>query len=177
MEGEGDTYCNRKKCHISCPLCETTMQACSLATHYRAKHPTIPIPCPTDPAFSQDPRPATYLILEHDKHATILCPVTDCRVHVHGGWYAIHCHFYFCHHTLEVNVVEEGYLSGCNQCGFQCALPHEGHQHSQLCLKGQQRCLRHATTQDIIITWDFAPNFKSGDTTLDIVPSFKYLGC
>jgi len=77
---------------------------------------------------------------------------------------------------MEVNVINEGYLPGCTKFGFQCALTHDGHQCSQLCLKGQQHCLQHSTTQDIILAHDFAPDFRAGDTTLDLVPSFKYLG-
>jgi len=34
MEGEGDTYQECKCCHISCPICEITLQACSLPGHY-----------------------------------------------------------------------------------------------------------------------------------------------
>jgi len=176
MEGEGDSYRDRKKYRISCPICDTEMQARSLHTHYRAKHPTIPIPRPNDPPAEGDHCPTTYLIMEPNKHATIQCPVNNCTALVRGGWYAIRRHFYFRHHCDQVNVIEEGHLPGCHKCGFQCKLPHESHQQSELCLRGQQRRLRRATTQDIIVARDFAPEFTAGETTLDVVPAFKYLG-
>ncbi len=44
MNGTGETYQERKQARISCPLCETAMQARSLTTHFRTKHPTILIP-------------------------------------------------------------------------------------------------------------------------------------
>jgi len=66
MEGEGDTYRDCKRCCIQCPLCDVVIQARSLPTHYRAKHPSAPIPRPTDPAAGHDPHSTTYLILEND---------------------------------------------------------------------------------------------------------------
>jgi len=54
--------------------------------------------------------------------------------------------------------------------------PHEFHQQSDMCCQGQERWARHTITQQIIRSQDYAPVFTAGDTTLDQVYSFKYLG-
>jgi len=90
MEGTGEMYRKHKQAQISCPLCKSTMQAHSLLTHFCTKHPTIPIPRPTDPGTYMDSIPMTYTIYEPDKKATITCPVPNCATDIKGGWYAIH---------------------------------------------------------------------------------------
>jgi len=176
MEGVGDTYQERKRARISCPLCETVLQARNLTTHYRVKHPSIPIPHPTDQPSTQNRTPSYYVLSEPDKHAIMQCPVPDCAVEVVGGWYALRRHFYFRHHADDVHIAEEGELPRCRKCGFQCAQPHDRHQRSKLCKKGQGRQHRRAVTQAIIVSRDLTPEFTAGNITLDPVQSFKYLG-
>jgi len=90
MEVTGTTYRERKQARISCPLCESAMQARSLLTHFRTKHPTIPIPQPTNLGTHMDSLPMMYIVYEPDKKATITCPVPNCATDIKGGWYAIH---------------------------------------------------------------------------------------
>jgi len=97
-------------------------------------------------------------------------------VDIIGGWYTIRRHFFFQHQTSEVHVIKEGELPSCRACGFQCARPHDRHQQSDLCHDGQERQKRITATQAIILARDYAPEFMAGETSLDQVPSFKYLG-
>jgi len=176
MERTGDTYRERKQARIVCPLCDLAMQARSLATHFQAKHPTIPIPRPTDPGSHMASIPADYIITEPDRTATITCPVPECQVNIAGGWYGMRRHFAFRHKTATIQVVEEGELPSCTECGFQCALPHTAHQRSKFCKQGRQCRVRHVNTQAIIMARDYAPEFQAGATVIDNVPAFRYLG-
>ena len=88
-----------------------------------------------------------YTITASDKQAPIQCPVPTCSVTVKGGGYAIRRHFLFRHHNLSITVSEEGTLPRCRECGFQCALPHAGHQRSHLCTNGRARNLRRLLSQ------------------------------
>jgi len=89
MEGEGETYLARKRCRISCPVCEVTLQANSLPGHYRALHPGIIVPRPGQQPLHPVPEPAYYVVSEPDKHASVTCPVASCGVCIVGGWYAL----------------------------------------------------------------------------------------
>jgi len=90
MDGKADTYRERKRCHITCPLCETTLQARSLPGHYQSQHPGVAVPNPCNqlpwPAPGQ---PVKYLVSEPDKKADITCPVASCCVMLAGGWYSL----------------------------------------------------------------------------------------
>jgi len=137
MTGEGETYCEHKQAQISCPLCKTAMQACSLTIHFCTKHPTIPIPRPTDTGTHMDSLPTSYIVYEPDKKAAITCPVPNCTSVIKGSWYAIRRHFFFRHKTVTVMVVDKGELPSCSECGFQCARPHDRHQRSDMCQQGR----------------------------------------
>jgi len=176
MEGEGDTYHAQKRCWISCPLCEVTMQANSLPAHYRALHPGSMIPRAGDQPTDLAPEQANYLVSEPDKKAPIQCPVTLCSVNIVGGWYALRWHFFFRHTTCTIHIIKEGELLACHRCGFQCPLPHMAHKASALCLTGYNRRQQCNHTQAIILGRDFTPEFAAGDTTFDNVADFKYLG-
>jgi len=172
----GDTYHKRKQAWIACPLCDMAMQAHSLATHFQAKHPTIPILQLTDPSTHTASIPTYYIITKLDRKATITCPVPECQVNIAGGWYGMRCHFAFQHKTATVHVVMKGELPSCTECGFQCALPHTTHQRSKFCKQGRQCRVRCINTQAIIMARDYAPEFQAGAMVIDNVPAFCYLG-
>ncbi len=75
-----------------------------------------------------------------------------------------------------MTIIEEEVHPACEQCGFQCPLLHRRHQASKLCQAGYARRNRRANTQAIIVNQDFAPEFTAGNTTLEAVSDFKYLG-
>jgi len=135
----------------------------------------VPNPCDQLP-WPAPGQPVDYLVSEPDKKADIICPVASCGVTMAGGWYGIRRHFFFRHHTCTVTIVEEEMHPACERCGFQCPLPHRRHQASKLCQAGYARRNRRTSTQAIIINRDFAPEFTAGDTTLEAVSDFKYLG-
>jgi len=125
MDGEGDTYREHKRCHITCPLCKTELQIRSLPGHYWSHHPGVAVPNPCEqlpwPAPGQ---PVKYLVSERNKKADITCPVASCGVMMSGGWYGLRRHFFFHHHTCMVTIIEEEVHPACERCGFQCPLPH-----------------------------------------------------
>ncbi len=177
MAGVGDTYRERKKRQTTCAICDICLQLRNLRTHYKSHHPTIPVPLEEDPV----PQPlcptlAYYIIIEPDKHADIQCPIPACGVTVVGGWYNMRRHFNFRHQAITVHIVEEGELPGCVACGFQCALPHERHQQSEMCRQGAAKRKRLALTRAIIQSRDHAQVMTAGNTNLTQVDAFKYLG-
>ncbi len=141
MEGMGDTYWMRKQLRTICPICNAAMQMRSIQSHYQSQHPGIRIPTQANPHVQQDPNTDEYIIMAYDKHTPIQCSIPSCGVEVRGGWYAIRCHFLFCHHDIKIHVAEEGMLPQCSECGFQCALLHETHQRSRMCTQGHSRKL------------------------------------
>jgi len=176
MEGVGDTYWACKQLCTICPICNATMQMHSIKKHYQFQHLWICIPTPVNPFLLQNPDYGKYTITAYDKQALIQCPVLSCGVTVKGGWYAICCHFLFCHHDIKIMVAEEGRLPWCHECGFHCALPHTTHQRSRLCSSSRAHNLRCSLTQLIIITCTAAPVLMARTTNLVQVTSFKYLG-
>jgi len=110
MNGEGEMYRERKQARISCPLCDTNLQARNLPTHYRNLHPAAMVPHPTDIPPTNTATPNFFLVWEPDKHATTQCPVPECAVDIVGGWYAMCHHFFFRHHHAEVTIVDKGDL-------------------------------------------------------------------
>jgi len=177
MEGTGDTYRERKKRRTTCDVCATELQIRNLRTHYKSHHPTIPVPLPDEPLPPiQYVTPVVYFVTEPNKHADMQCPVPGCGVTVVGGWYNLRHHFAFRHQTVTLTIIKEGELPSCTSCGFQCALPHDRHQQSEMCAQGTEKRRRLELTQKIIYARDHAQVMTAGATNLAQVNAFKYLG-
>jgi len=140
MTGVSNTYHERKKRQMSCAICDTQLQIRNLHTHYKLHHPMVPVPLADEPPPPiLYATPVDYIITEPDKHAIMQCPVPECGVPVVGGWYNMRRHFAFRHQTVSVHIIEEGDLPKCTKCGFQCELPHDRHQQSQMCKQGTEK--------------------------------------
>jgi len=86
-------------------------------------------------------------------------------VHIIGGWYAICHHFCFCHHSVEVS---KNTSPAALPVAFNVLDCTTGTNKASSVAMANAAVNAIATTQEIILAHDFAPNFTTGNMTLEL---------
>jgi hypothetical protein len=171
----GFTYSARKRHHVQCPKCDSTMQERHLRYHLYHSHNIYPDATATGSvAVSLGRAPAPYVISMPQRRMPVTCPVPDCPAHA-ADRFGLRRHFMFRHPACTLTILEEGSLPQCPLCRMHIPLTSvPTHSLTALCRQGTALRQKEIKQEACRVARNVV--FSVRDTPLEQVLSFDYLG-
>jgi hypothetical protein len=171
----GFTYSARKRRHVQCPNCDSTMQERHLHYHLYHSHNIYPdATAAGSVAVSLGRAPAPYVISMPQRRMPVTCPIEGCPARA-SDRFGLRRHFMFRHHACTLTILEEGLLPKCPHCHMHIPLASVStHYLTALCRQGT--ALRQKEIQLAACCSARRVVFSVHDTPLEQVSSFDYLG-
>jgi hypothetical protein len=174
MLGNGPTYSATQRRITTCPVCETSIQQRNLKQHLITQHQIFERP---------NKRPKTSLPAQHapttynvsmPPRTWVQCPIPNCDGRA-GTRDSMRVHFSHRHPFDTLIIEEEGPLPRCQRCDMFVPLSAlDSHPVSVRCNVGAER--KRKRLQDITNIQARNTAFLVGETELEAVDSFRYLG-
>jgi exonuclease III len=174
MLGIGPSYSATQRRVISCPVCEASVQQRNLKTHLITQHQIFERPTKRlKSSFPAQRNPASYNV-SLPPGTWVACPVPNCdgRASTRDS---MRVHFAHRHPFDSIIIDEEGPLPRCERCDMFVPLSATlSHPLSERCQAGAER--KRKRLQDIANIEAHNTSFTVGDSELEAVDSFRYLG-
>jgi hypothetical protein len=170
-----ETSANRKRRHVDCEICGTSLAAGSYQSHLESQHAVF-CSMVIQRDIVVDRPPVVYRAIKLLGAGTYFCPVPHCIGEASTKW-ALRWHFLF-HHPQDLVVLpSEGTVPfpRCERCGMQAQVGalYGKHQCTRLCCEGWERKKQHKAAEAARIA--LARTFTAYGEDLERVEVFKYL--
>jgi exonuclease III len=173
MLGNGPTYSATQRRVTTCPVCESSMQQRNLRHHLISQHQIFERPKKRPKSsLSAHNAPNSYNVSMPSGWVT--CPVPNCdgRASTRDS---MRVHFAHRHPFDTIIINEEGLLPRCERCDMFVPLSALiSHPLSDRCISGTER--KRKRLQEIANVETQNTSFVVGETELEAVDSFRYLG-
>jgi hypothetical protein len=174
MLGNGPTYSATQRRITTCPVCEKAMQQRNLRQHLINQHQIFERPKKRPKTSHHAQRTPTTYNVSMPTGTWTQCPVPNCDGRA-GTRDSMRVHFNHRHPFDTITIDEEGPLPRCERCDmFVPPSATDSHPLSERCHIGAER--KRKRLQDITNTQSQMVSFLVGDSELETVDSFRYLG-